>query len=92
MELLLAVAIIVAFGLLLAGVIVATSGVQLQTRRTVIVNTRDDQALKGVLVRGYRDSVELSGVSALAPDGATPVPGRVLVPRANVSTIQLPEA
>jgi hypothetical protein len=61
-----------------------------RTGRRVTVHTRqpDDQTLHGVLVRDYRDRLELEGAEIVTAQGNTTIPGTVHVPAEAVSWLQ----
>jgi hypothetical protein len=61
-----------------------------QDRPRVTVHTRqpDDQTLHGVLVRDYRDRLELEGAEIVTAQGNTTIPGTVHVPAEAVSWLQ----
>lgn len=51
----------------------------------VVIHTKDDQSLRGVLLKVYRDSVKLDAPEYLAEAQPTNLPGYALIERANVS-------
>jgi hypothetical protein len=58
-------------------------------RRVTIHTTQpDDQTLHGVLVRDYRDRLELVSASLVTAQGETDIPGTVHVPLERVSWLQ----
>ncbi len=58
-------------------------------RRTrVRIHTADEQSIEGVLVDSYPDCLCLSHAQLVLPDGAQPIEGSVLIPRANISWVQ----
>lgn len=58
------------------------------TDERVVVNTRDDKALRGVAVV-HTDCVRLLGAEDITnPADPVKVPGELVVPRDNVSTVQ----
>lgn len=59
------------------------------TRRTVVVNTRDGQSLRGVLVAVYRDCIVLAHAVYLAGEGEVKADGEVVVPRETVGWLQV---
>lgn len=61
-------------------------------KKKIIVHTRDDQSLEGVLMEQTRDGVILRAASLLqAGGGKTSMAGEVFVPRENVALAQLDE-
>lgn len=57
-------------------------------RVTVHTTQPDDQTLHGVLVRDYRDRLELVSASLVTAQGETDIPGTVHVPLDRVSWLQ----
>lgn len=57
------------------------------TGQRVTVHTKlpDDQTLHGLLVREYRDRLELVDAAYVTAQGEQPIPGTVRVPAGNVS-------
>lgn len=59
-------------------------------RRTVVVQTKDAQSVRGVLVGAYRDALVVSHASYLLPDGnREAIDGDVIVPRSNLAWVQV---
>ncbi len=59
-------------------------------RRTAVVHTRDGNSLQGVLVGAYDDAVVLRHATDL--DSTEQLKGDIIVPRPNVSYLQVLES
>lgn len=66
-------------------------GLRRYRRDRVVVNTKDDQSLRGVLVEVHKDCLVLADAEYLpTADGEpTPIDGRPLILTANVAWIQV---
>lgn len=61
-------------------------------RKRVVVHTKNDQSIEGVLMEHMRDGIILRASKLLGPEGKqTPMAGEVFVPRENVAFAQLDE-
>lgn len=54
----------------------------------VVVNTKDDQALRGIVVADTAKWIVLTNPETVQPQGPQGLPGDLWVPQANVSTVQ----
>lgn len=64
--------------------------IERQTKSTVVLHTRDGQSIRGVLIRAYSDCVVLHHAAFLSPGGGeTQVDGEVILPRPNLSWLQV---
>ena len=54
----------------------------------VVVHTRDDQSLRGVVTKGAHDSLVLAGAEHLEKASAESVAGDVVVGESNISFVQ----
>ena len=81
-------------GILIAWAITAGRGIDRLEKRRVVVHTKDDQSIRGVLLAAHRDSLRLGSVEYLerAREEARGIPGEALVLRSNVSWLQVLEA
>lgn len=61
------------------------------TKRRVVLHTKDDSSVRGVLDDSYDDCFVLAAPEYLNEVQPTPVPGVVVVLKSNVSTIQVLE-
>lgn len=59
-----------------------------QFRRKVLVHTRDNQTLEGVLEADAPDGLVLRAARFLEGDGQVPLAGEIFVPRENVAWLQ----
>lgn len=66
-------------------------GLDKLTKRRVVVHTKDDQSIRGILVAVHHDSLQLTGVEYLekAREEAQGIPGEAMVLRSNVSWLQV---
>lgn len=59
----------------------------------MVVHTRDGRSLRGVLVGAHRDALGLAHAAVLSEDGGqVSAAGEILVPRDNVSFVQVVDA
>jgi hypothetical protein len=74
-----------------AAVVLYSSGIARLRRRRVVVHTKDEYSIKGVLAATYRDCLVIAEPEYL--DAAQPanLKGRVVVPRANIAFLQVVE-
>lgn len=59
------------------------------TRRTLVVHMSDGVSVRGVLVNAYRDCLVLEHAAYLSGGEETRVDGEVILPRKNLSWIQV---
>lgn len=64
------------------------SGLKKWTKQTVVVYTKDGDALQGVLLAVYDESLKLTTVNIAGPRGGQDVPGEFLVPKSNIRYLQ----
>lgn len=67
------------------------SGIRKLRRRTVVVHTRDDQSIRGVLTEAYHDCLVLAEPRYLGEAKAEEIKGSAVVPRENVAWLQVVE-
>ncbi len=61
-------------------------------KKKIVVHTRNDQSIEGVLMEQTRDGVILRAAQLLGSDGKrTTMAGEVFVPRENIAFAQLDE-
>lgn len=58
--------------------------------RRILVHTKDEQTVEGILVLQGRDGLLLNVAKLYSSDGEVPMAGDVFVPRENVALIQAP--
>jgi len=61
-------------------------------RHTVVIHTKDDRSLRGVLVDAYSDCFALAHAQYLEEATAVDLDGRAVVPRENVAWLQVVES
>ena len=64
-----------------------TRGLRRLVGERVVVHTKDDRSMRGVLMGVYKDCYVLGHVEYLDEAAATPLPGSATVPTVNVSWI-----
>lgn len=66
-------------------------GIRGLRRRTVVIHTRDDQSIRGILIETYRDCLVLCEPQYLGEAKPAELKGNAVIPRENVAFLQVVE-
>lgn len=65
-------------------------GLHKLVKQRVVVHTKDDRSIRGVLIGVYSDALALAHPEYLQEAQPEGLPGEAVVPQANVSWLQIP--